>query len=204
MQAAVPSAMGEAAAVVGDVQVRNMGTVGGGIAHADPASDAAAAVIALGARLRLRSAQGVRECAADEFFRGPFTTVLEQEELLEEIVVDRPRQGQGSAYRSVKDPASGYALAGAAVRVVRDGDRITRCTVGLTGAGPYPTRLPAAEEVLLGAGEALGPELVRSALAGFRLAGSGDSDGYPRQLVAVAVTRAFVAARARAFGEEAA
>jgi carbon-monoxide dehydrogenase medium subunit len=200
----VPSALREAAAVVGDLQVRNRGTVGGGIAHADPSSDAAASVIALGARLRLRSADGVRECPADAFFRGPFTSALGQEEILEAIVIDRPVDGDGSAYRSVQDAASGYPLAGAAVRVHRDGDRTTRCTVGLTGAAPAPARLTAVEQALLSDDGRPTAEAVRDAIAGVRLVGEGGSDAYIRQLAVVTITRAYEAAHARAFGQEAA
>jgi aerobic carbon-monoxide dehydrogenase medium subunit len=198
----VPEALREAAAAVGDLQVRNRGTVGGGIAHADPASDVAAAVIALGARLRLRSADGVRVCAGDSFFQGPFTTTLGQEEILEAILVARPADGAGSAYRSVQDAASGYARAGAAVRVVCEGGRVTACTVGLTGAGAAPGRMLATETALLAdEGRPVG-ETVRGTLADLRLAG-GREDRYLRQLVAVTVVRAFEAARARALEQEA-
>jgi aerobic carbon-monoxide dehydrogenase medium subunit len=200
----VPSALREAAAVVGDVQVRNRGTVGGGIAHADPSSDAAASVIALGARLRLRSADGVRECPADAFFRGAFTTALGQDEILEAIVIDRPVDGDGSAYRSVQDAASGYPVAGAAVRVQRDGDRTTQCTVGLTGAAPAPARLTVVEQALLSNDGRPTAEVVRDAIAEVRLVGGGGSDAYARQLAMVTITRAYEAARARAFGQEAA
>jgi aerobic carbon-monoxide dehydrogenase medium subunit len=202
--ALVPSALREAAAVVGDLQVRNRGTVGGGIAHADPSSDAPASVIALGARLRLRSAAGVRECSADAFFRGPFTTALAQEEILEAIIIDGPVDGDASAYRSVQDAASGYPLAGAAVWVQREGDRITRCTIGLTGAAPAPARLTAVEQALLSDDERPTAEVVRDAVADVRLVGAGGSDAYVRQLAVVTITRAYEAACARAFGQEAA
>jgi carbon-monoxide dehydrogenase medium subunit len=199
----VPSALREATAAVGDLQVRNRGTVGGGIAHADPSSDAAASVIALGARLRLRSADGVRECPADAFFHGLFTTALAPEEILEAIVIHRPVDGDGSAYRSVQDAASGYPLAGAAVRVHRDGDRITRCTVGLTGAAPAPTRLTAVEQALLSGDGRPTAEIVGAAIADVRLVARGGSDAYVRQLAMVTITRAYEAACARAFEREA-
>lgn len=127
----LPAALRDCAASVGDVQVRNAGTVGGALAHGDPASDFAAGVIAVGARFVLRSPSGTREVAAGEFFVGPFATVLEQQELLVEV---RVTVGAApSAYVSFDDPASGYPLAGAAV---------CGAVVGLTGVGARPLRAP--------------------------------------------------------------
>jgi carbon-monoxide dehydrogenase medium subunit len=127
----LPAALRDCAAAVGDVQVRNAGTVGGALAHGDPASDFAAGTIAVGATFVLRSPSGTREVAADDFFVGPFTTLLEQQELLVELRV--PASGERSAYVSFDDPASGYPLAGAAVC----GD-----VVGLAGVGAHPLRAP--------------------------------------------------------------
>jgi aerobic carbon-monoxide dehydrogenase medium subunit len=126
----LPQALREAARAVGDVQVRNAGTLGGALAHADPACDVAAAVLALRGRLVLRSPSGTREAPADGFFEGPFETGLGQQELITEIVV--PLDGGRSAYVSFEDAASGYPLAGAAVHV--DG----ATTVALTGYGSHP------------------------------------------------------------------
>jgi aerobic carbon-monoxide dehydrogenase medium subunit len=127
----LPAALRDCAASVGDLQVRNAGTIGGALAHGDPASDFAAGAIAVGATFVLRSPNGTREVAAEEFFVGPFTTVLEQQELLVELRV--PVGAAPSAYVSFDDPASGYPLAGAAVC----GD-----IVGLTGVGAQPLRAP--------------------------------------------------------------
>jgi carbon-monoxide dehydrogenase medium subunit len=104
----------ECARRIGDVQVRNLGTIGGSVAHADPASDMPAVLLALGARLRLRSPAAEREVGLAEFFVGPFTTTLGPQELVTDIVVPLPAQGSGSAYAAVEHPASGFALAGAA------------------------------------------------------------------------------------------
>jgi len=170
----VPGALGESSARVGDTQVRNFGTLGGSVVHADPASDTAAAVLALGASFRLRGPEGDREVAAADFFRGPFETAIEQQELLVELVVPR---AAGSAYASVEDPASGYPIAGAAVAATADG-----IAVGLTGLASYPFRLE------LGApGEAEG------ALAGIEVTGE-DAD-YRRHLAAVVIRRAAERAR---------
>jgi len=142
-------AIADCAARVGDLQVRNAGTVGGGVAHADPASDLAAGVLAMEARVVLRSPRGTREVDAADFFVGPFTTALDQVELLVELRVPHPQPNQGSAYVSVEDPASGYPIAGAAVRIRRDGDRIVACTVGITGAAGHPFRAQRVEELIV-------------------------------------------------------
>jgi aerobic carbon-monoxide dehydrogenase medium subunit len=128
------SAVSECAASIGDVQVRNRGTVGGGVAHADPASDFPAVCLAFGARLRLRSASGERELPTTDFLLGPFTTALEPQELLVELAFPRPPQGSGSAYISIEHPGSGFALVGAAALVRADGSQ----TVALTGVAARP------------------------------------------------------------------
>lgn len=131
-------AMAECAAGIGDLQVRNRGTVGGSLVHADPASDMPAVAIALDAHVRIRSPQGERIVGAADFFVGPFMTALEQQELLTEIVVPDPPAGSGSAYASVEHPASGFAIAGAAALVRPDGSR----AVGVTGISDRPFLLP--------------------------------------------------------------
>jgi carbon-monoxide dehydrogenase medium subunit len=186
--APLPGAVCDAAAEVGDVQVRNAGTVGGALAHGDPASDFAAAVIATGTTLLLRSPEGEREVAAEAFFRGPFTTLLNRQELLVELRVPVPAAGEGSAYVAFEDPASGYPLAGAAVRAGSDG----RCMVGLTGIAAQPLRATAVEEAI-GAGAELGDSLDTLELMTF----DGDA-GHRRQLAIVAVDRALDLARRRA------
>jgi carbon-monoxide dehydrogenase medium subunit len=127
----LPAALRDCAASVGDVQVRNAGTVGGALAHGDPASDFAAGTIAVGATFVLRSPSGTRKVAAEQFFVGPFTTLLEQQELLVEVRV--PVVCEPSSYVSFDDPASGYPLAGAAV---------CGAVIGLSGVGARPLRAP--------------------------------------------------------------
>jgi carbon-monoxide dehydrogenase medium subunit len=184
--AGIPDALRESAAAVGDVQVRNAGTVGGALAHGDPASDLAAGVIAAGATLVVRSAGGERAVAADDFFLGPFTTALGPQELLVELQVPAPAPGSGSAYVSFDDPASGYPLAGAAVRVEPDGSRV----VALTGIGPHPQHAHAVEAALAGGGD---PTDALQAIVG-----ADDEDAaYRCQLAAVAVERALAAAERR-------
>jgi aerobic carbon-monoxide dehydrogenase medium subunit len=190
----LPDALREAVAAVGDLQVRNSGTVAGGIAHGDPASDVAAAFVALGGRARLQSASGTREVPADEFFRGVFTTALEPQELLTVLVVPALEPGSGSAYVSIEDAASGYPLAGAAALVHVAGGQIASCSIGLTGVGAHPRRAPAVEAAVVAQGGAPEPAAIGTALAELPL----QADEYRTHLVAVVVRRAIETAVARA------
>jgi aerobic carbon-monoxide dehydrogenase medium subunit len=133
------AAISECAAEIGDLQVRNRGTLGGSLAHADPASDMPAVMLALDARVRVRSQEGERMIAAADFFLGPFVTALSERELITDVVVPVPPRGSGSAYVAVEHPASGFALAGAAAFVRRDGIG----TVAVTGVASHPFLLPA-------------------------------------------------------------
>jgi aerobic carbon-monoxide dehydrogenase medium subunit len=128
-------ALTDCAAGIGDLQVRNLGTIGGGLAHADPASDMPAVAIALGARLAVRSASGERTIDAAELAIGPFMTTLAQGELITEVLIPVPPAGSGSAYLAVEHPASGFALAGAAAFVGADG--ATRVAVTGVAAAPF-------------------------------------------------------------------
>jgi aerobic carbon-monoxide dehydrogenase medium subunit len=182
----LPAALLECAAAVGDVQVRNAGTVGGSLAHGDPASDLAAGVIATGATVVVRSPDGERELAAEDLFVGPFTTSLGRQDLLVELRVPAEEPGTGSAYVSFEDPASGYPLAGAAARVEQGGSIV----VALTGLGGHPLRARGVEAALAGDGELTG------ALA--EIGGTQDDDAvYRCHLAAVAVERAVETARGR-------
>jgi carbon-monoxide dehydrogenase medium subunit len=168
------AALVDCARGVGDLQVRNRGTVGGSLAHADPASDLPAVMLALDALFRLRSARGEREVAATDFFLGPFLTALQPDELLTEIAVELPPRGSGSAYESFEHPASGFALAGAAAIALPD----ERSSVALTGVSAQPFRLEEQDE----------PE---AALAGVEVFGDHfASEEYRRHLAAVVVRRA--------------
>jgi carbon-monoxide dehydrogenase medium subunit len=133
------AAIAECAAAIGDLQVRNRGTVGGSIAHADPSSDIPAVLLAFDAAVALRSATRTRSVSLGELFLGPFLTGIEPGELLTEIVVPVPPLGSGSAYASAEHPASGFALAGAAAIVGGDGRR----SVAVTGVSDRPVSIPA-------------------------------------------------------------
>jgi aerobic carbon-monoxide dehydrogenase medium subunit len=136
---------------IGDVQVRNRGTIGGAVAHADPASELPACLIALDAELVARSAAGERTMAMETFCEAAFVTGLREGEILTEIRLPAPRDDAGSAYRSLEQPASGYALVGVAAVVIRGGDgRISDARIGVTGVGDRPYRAMAADQALVG------------------------------------------------------
>ena len=123
----------EATSSIGDLQVRNKGTIGGGLAHADPASDMPAVMLALDATFNLRSKTGRRSVAARDFFRSAFTTAMAEDELLIDIVLPAPPPKAGMAYVSVEQQASGYALAGAAALITRSRKTVKTATVAVTG-----------------------------------------------------------------------
>jgi carbon-monoxide dehydrogenase medium subunit len=137
---------------IGDVQVRNRGTVGGAIAHCDPASDLPACLLALDAEIVIRSKRGERVAACDGFFHGAFVTDLAPDELVTEVRLPAPRDDAGSAYVSLTQPASGYSMVGVAAVVVRGGPGgpIVFATVALTGVHEHPYRAPEVEAALVG------------------------------------------------------
>ena len=205
--AAVASALGlrvpmlaEAAGRIGDAQVRNMGTIGGSLAHADPAADLPAVVLALGAALRAVGRRGARTIPADQFFTGMFTSALAPDELLVEVRVPLPPARTGGAYEKYADPASGYAVVGvAAVVTLGDDGSVRQTRVGLTGLATHATRLAAVEQALTG--KAATPELIEAAAAraadGLELRDVSDA-AYKANLAAVYTRRALTRAVERA------
>ena len=134
----------KAVRLVGHPQIRTRGTVGGSVAHADPAAELPAALIALGARLRLRSAASTRTVEASEFFRGPLDTAREPDELLVEIEVPEQPDGTGTGFAEHARTHGDFATAGAAAVVAPGG----HAGIALLGAGPVPVRAAAAERAL--------------------------------------------------------
>jgi carbon-monoxide dehydrogenase medium subunit len=145
------SALHQAVSSVGDVQVRNRGTIGGSAAHADPAADAPAALVAHGAEFVARGPNGERTIPAGEFFIDLFTTALEPEEVLVSIRLPAPAANTSSAYAKFVHPASGYPVCGVAVVVTRDGSgNVSSASVVATGSTLTPTRLAGVEESISG------------------------------------------------------
>ena len=135
---------------IGDVQVRNRGTVGGAIAHCDPASDLPAIALALEYSVVLRSSRGERVVPLDGFFQGPFQTAMESDELIVKIRRGPLPAAASGAYRKLAQPASGYSVVGVAAVVALTGGSISHARVALTGVGDAPYRAKAAEAALMG------------------------------------------------------
>lgn len=145
------SLLPETAAHIGDPQVRNKGTIGGSLAHADPAADWPAAILALRAEIVAVGTAGERVIPADDFFVDILTTVLRPDEIVREIRVPNPVPRTGHAYLKVRQPASGFAVVGVAASVSLAGDgTCVSAGVGITGVGPKPYRATNVESKLKG------------------------------------------------------
>jgi carbon-monoxide dehydrogenase medium subunit len=142
--------LAEAAAMIGDPQVRNYGTVGGSVAHADPAADWPAVMLALGASFKAVGPKGARTIKADDFFKDLFTTALHPDEVLTEIHVPTGGHG-GAAYVKHPHPASRFAVCGVAAAVSLDGTgKCQSAHVGITGVGSKAVRAKGVEGALAG------------------------------------------------------
>jgi carbon-monoxide dehydrogenase medium subunit/6-hydroxypseudooxynicotine dehydrogenase subunit alpha len=192
----------EAVRLVGHPQIRNRGTVGGSVAHADPAAELPAALSALGATYHVRSARGARSLRFDELPVTHLTTSLEPDELLVEIEVPAPPPRTGSAFVEFARRHGDFALAGAAAVVtLTEGGLCERAAIALIAAGPTPVRATGAEEPLAGAAldERLAAEAAALAVADTRPASDvHGSAEFRRGLAEVMVRRALVLALRRA------
>jgi aerobic carbon-monoxide dehydrogenase medium subunit len=150
LQAKCP-VVSDTAKIIGDPAVRNKGTIGGSLAHADPAADMPATVIALGAELVCQGAKNKRTVKVDDWFQGLMSTALGEDELLVEIRVPALAAGTGSAYMKFAHPASRFAIVGAAAVITVDKQgTCTKAGVGITGAGTKAVRAKGVEAGLLG------------------------------------------------------
>ena len=189
--------LAEAASNIGDVQVRNVGTIGGSIAHADPAADYPAALLALEAQFRLVGAGSDRKVAASDFFLDAFTTALDAGEIVLEVEVPVEADNEGYRYEKVPHPASGFPVVGVAVRVKKSGGKITMARIAVTGMASHAFRDTSAEKLLeSGADPAKAvANLGQDQEANSDLYASGD---YRRHLARVYAARALTTAIARA------
>lgn len=201
VQQNLPS-LAECARSIGDVQVRNVGTIGGSLAHTDPAADYPAAVLALNAELVAEGPGGRRTIAAGEFFTGLFSTALRPDEILIEVKVPVLPPRTGSAYLKFPHPASGFAVVGVAVVLTLDSKgRCEQARIGVTGVGPFAYRPQRTEDALRGA--ALDDKTIAAAAdkAGDGVDMNEDifaSADYRRHLAQVFTKRAIKAALQRA------
>ncbi len=191
----------EATEHIGDLQVRNAGTIGGGLAHADPAADMPPVMLVLDATFLLQSKGGKRSVAARKFFKGPFTTAMKPNELLTEIQLPAPPKGagMGGAYASFEQAASGYALAGAAALIAIAKGMITRAELAFTGLADTPFLAPAAAKLVGTSGDELISQVARAAVSGVE-ANDDIHAGpeYRTHLATVAARRALTQALERA------
>ena len=140
----------DASAVVADPLVRNFATIGGNLAHADPANDHPAMMLALRARVVARSPRGQREMSVDDFLVDTMETALEPDEILIELRVPQPAPRSGSAYVKFERKVGDYAIAAVGAQVTLDGDVCSQAGIGLTNVGPKALRATEAEAFLVG------------------------------------------------------
>ena len=194
--------LAEVAAGIGDPQVRNWGTIGGSIAHADPASDWPAALIALRADIACRSAGGERVINAREFFLDTFQTALEPTEVLIEIRIPRRPRRAGAAYEKIERKATDFSTAGSAVMVqLADDGSISKAGVGVTGVAEMPFAATDAEAALIGQRPSEDTFRVAGAAAGAQSRPVSDVRGpikYKRAMAAEMTVRALRRATSRA------
>ncbi len=144
------TALAEAAGQIGDPAVRNRGTIGGNVAHADPASDLPAVLTCLGATFVIEGADGERRVGTSDFFQGLFETALGEDEVLTAVEVPASGGGEASAYAKFAHPASRYAVIGVAAKIGLDDGNCASASVALGGLVPAPVRAKAVEQALAG------------------------------------------------------
>jgi carbon-monoxide dehydrogenase medium subunit len=193
--------LGDALPWVGHFQIRNRGTVGGSLSHADPAAELPAVALCLDARFTARGPAGERVLGADEFFRTPLTTALEPTELLTEVWFPPTPRATGSAWLELARRHGDYALVGVGAVVALVGDRIGEARLALTGVGDRPVRPREAEARL--ADESLTPHVLGDVAEAVRRAIDPGSDihataAYRRHIAGVLALRAIRLATARA------
>ncbi|MFQ5708168.1 MAG: FAD binding domain-containing protein [bacterium] len=143
--------LAEAAGKIGDPQVRNHGTMGGSLAHADPAADYPALLLALDAAVEVVGPSGSRTVTADQFFTGLFETALQSGEMITKVTFPVLSKGSGAAYEKFPHPASRFAVVGVAAMVAVDGSgKCTAARVGVTGAAASAFRATDVENALIG------------------------------------------------------
>jgi carbon-monoxide dehydrogenase medium subunit len=194
----------DTAVVIADPLVRNRATVGGNLAHADPANDHPATMLALGAEVIVTGRNGERTIAIDQFFTGLFATALEPGEILTEIRIPIPGPRSGGAYVKLERKVGDFATAAAAAQVtLGTNGTVERAGIGLTSAGPTPIKAVEAERFLQGKKPDRATIAEAARLAGAAASPSPDRRGsieYKRDMARVLTARALTAAVARAQG----
>jgi len=197
------SLLHDTAGVIADPLVRNMATVGGNIAHADPANDHPATMLAYNATVVAKGPGGERTIAIDDFFTGLFENAMSDDEILTEIRIPKPGAGSGGAYTKLERKVGDYAISAAAVQLRLDGGTIAEARIGLTNVSAVPMRAKAAEAELVG--KSISDEVIEAAgkAAAAECDPSPDLRGpveYKRDVTRVMVKRSLATAIARAKG----
>jgi carbon-monoxide dehydrogenase medium subunit len=195
------SLLADAANTIADPIVRNMATVGGNLAHSDPANDQPAVMLAYGAQLVAQGANGTHTIAIDDFFVDLFENSLADNEILTEIRIPKPGSNSGGAYIKVERKVADYAVSAVAVQLTMDGNTCTAARIGLTNVNPVPMRAKNAEQALIG--QELTDAVIEA--AGIAAAAECDpsadlrgSEAYKRDLTRVVTKRAIRKAMERA------
>ena len=197
------SLLHDTAVVIADPLVRNQATVGGNIAHADPANDHPATMLAYGATVVAKGPNGERTIAIDDFFTGLFENAMTDDEILTEVRIPKPAAHSGGAYTKLERKVGDYAISAAAVQLRLDGDTVAAARIGLTNVSPVPMRAKAAEAELVGKSisdavmEAAGKAAAAECDPSPDLRGGVD---YKRDVTRVMVKRSIQKAVARAKG----
>ena len=194
--------LADAAAQIGDTQVRNRGTIGGSLAHADPAADFPTVLVALGGKLTATGSRGKRQIPAEKFFKDFFTTALRPSEVLTSVQVPAMKSGMAGVYLKHRHPASSYAVIGVAAVVTMKKGVCSKVRLVVGGATPNPVVVSAVEKILVG--EAPNAKLIAQAAATVAdaieepLSDSYASGEYRAHLATVIAERALSAAAAKA------
>jgi carbon-monoxide dehydrogenase medium subunit len=191
----------EAALVIADPQVRNLGTLGGNVANGDPGNDMPAVMMCLGATYQLSGKGGERRVTARDFYQGAYFTALEPGEILSAIRIPAPPAGHGYAYEKLKRKIGDYATAAAAVVLTMVRGRVASCSIGLTNVGETPLWAEEAAQILVGSN--LDAATVRRAVAAAEAITSPASDTrgpahYRTKMAGVMLSRALERAQSRA------
>lgn len=187
--------LAEAAGGIGDPLVRNMGTIGGSLAHADPKADYPAVILALRANVVAVGKKGKEDIESDKTFTGMFTTALQPGEMITEVHFPVSGSGNGGAYAKLPDPASGYATVGVAAQLKIEGGKVSSAGVAITGLHDKATRLTAVEGALKG--QPATPDTMRAAAKNAAQVGKTP---YQANLATVYTERALLRALERATG----
>ena len=198
--------LADTAEVIADPLVRNLATVGGNLAHGDPANDHPATMLALRAQVVATGPRGQRTIPIDDFFTGLFSTALEPNEILTEIRIPQPPPGSGGAYRKLERKVGDFATAASAVQLTLGANgEVAQVGIGLTNAGPVPVRAADAESYLTGktpTDDVIAEAARRAAAAASPNADRRGSVEYKREVARVLTARALRRALQRARGEQ--